>query len=130
MTLCYINRHLTIPSNSELEILHMSPLGSGSHIPFSLHVAVWGPISSSPEGQLKVTVVPSTGMRSSVATTFGTGHSSQSFLSENNISGWPQLAMRSKNNNSVLLILYQYSSMHNVYSYPYIIRNTHSYTSP
>ena len=31
-------------------------LGSGSHFPFSMHVEVFGPLSMSPEGQLRMTV--------------------------------------------------------------------------
>ena len=37
--------------------LHITSLGSGSHSPFLIHVAVLGPVSISPEGQVKVTVV-------------------------------------------------------------------------
>ena len=101
-------RHLTVPS--ELEMLHMSPLGSGSHIPFSVHVAVWGPISSNPEGQLKVTVVPSTGMRSSMPTTIGTE-------SVNNISGCPQLAMQSE---SILIFQYKFHACIILYTLLYL----------
>ena len=39
----------------------MSPLGSGSHSPFPIQVDELGPVSTSPGGQLKVVVVPSTG---------------------------------------------------------------------
>ena len=38
----------------------MSWLGSGSHTPFSIHVAELGPMSTIPAGQLKLTVLPST----------------------------------------------------------------------
>ena len=49
-------------SNMYWEILplHMILLGSGSHTPFHVQVAELGPISSSPGGQLKVIVLPST----------------------------------------------------------------------
>ena len=70
----------------------MSPLGSGSHFPFSVHVAVSDPINSNPGEQLKVTVLPSTGIKSSVFTTFGT----DPLLGVNNTSGCPQLAMESE----------------------------------
>ena len=39
----------------------MSPLGSGSHSPFSVHVAELGPVSSHPGGQLNLIVLPSIG---------------------------------------------------------------------
>ena len=46
----------------ESDSLHVSQLGSGSHSPFSAHVAELDPLSSSPGGQLKLTVRPSTGI--------------------------------------------------------------------
>jgi hypothetical protein len=49
--------------NVPFDELHMSPLGSGSHSPFPVHVAELGPVSTDPGGQLKVTVHPSSGMK-------------------------------------------------------------------
>ena len=43
--------------------VQVSPLGSGSHTPFSVQVAESGPMSVILEGQLKVMIVPSTGIR-------------------------------------------------------------------
>ena len=39
--------------------LHSNSLGSGSHSPFLIHVDVLGPLSTSPSGQVNVTLVPS-----------------------------------------------------------------------
>ena len=39
----------------------MSPLGSGFHSPFPVHVAESSPVSSDPGGQLNVIVFPSIG---------------------------------------------------------------------
>ena len=38
--------------------LHATSLGSGSHFPFSIHVDELGPVSTSSEEQLKVTLSP------------------------------------------------------------------------
>ena len=48
-----------------LESLHVTPLGSGSHSPFSVQVAELGPVIINPGGQLNLIVVPSTGIMSS-----------------------------------------------------------------
>ena len=39
--------------------MHSACLGSGSHSPFSIHVVVLGPVSTSPEGQEKLKILPS-----------------------------------------------------------------------
>ena len=51
---------------------HVSPLGSGSHSPFHVHVVEFGPVSACPGGQLKVKVVPSFGKMLSKASILGT----------------------------------------------------------
>ena len=71
-----------------LESLHVSPLGSGSHSPFSVQVAELGPMSTSPGGQLNIMVLPSTGTIN--PTMFGT----ESLLTVDNNSGCPQLAIQ------------------------------------
>ena len=75
--------------------MHISLLVSGSHSPFSMHVAESGPsLSTSPGGQLKVTVLPSTGI--SNPTMFGT----ESLLNlhvDGSKSGRPQLTIYSNN---------------------------------
>lgn len=47
-----------------VESLHMTPLRSGPHTPFSVQVAELGPTSSIPGGQLNLIVLPSTGILS------------------------------------------------------------------
>ena len=42
-----------------LSPLHTTSLGSGSHSPFSIHIDVLGPVSTSPEEQLKMMLSPS-----------------------------------------------------------------------
>ena len=70
--------------------LHINPLGLGSHSPFPVQVAELDPLSTSPGGQLKVIVLPSTGTKSSSnPKTFGT----ESLHVGNNIDsghGYPQ----------------------------------------
>ena len=69
--------------------VYISPLGSGSHFPFSMHVDVSDPLSISPGGQLNIMEVPSTEIRSLNPTTFGR----ESLLTVDNNSGSPQLAI-------------------------------------
>ena len=38
--------------------LHATFLGSGSHSPFLIHIDMLGPLSTSPEEQVKVTLSP------------------------------------------------------------------------
>ena len=45
--------------NSDHLPMHLACLGSGSHSPFSIHVVVLGPVSTSPGGQEKVKMLPS-----------------------------------------------------------------------
>ena len=68
----------------------MSWLGSGSHSPFSIHVDDLCPTSTSPGGQLKVILLPSTGKTSLFSTIIGV-ESLLTFVS--NSSGYPQLAI-------------------------------------
>ena len=46
-----------------VELLHISPLGSGSHSPLFVQVAIseLAPINSIPGGQLNIAILPSTG---------------------------------------------------------------------
>ena len=39
--------------------MHSVSLGSGSHSPFSIHVVVLGPMSTSPGGHVKLKMLPS-----------------------------------------------------------------------
>ena len=68
---------------------HISPLGSGSHSPFPVHIVELGPVSTSPGGQLNLTVLPSIGKPLS-SKTFGTDLESPPQVDDN--SGRPQLA--------------------------------------
>ena len=50
--------------------MHIASIGSGSHSPFPIHVVVLGPVSTSPGGQLKFTLDPSSaGFLSSIVST-------------------------------------------------------------
>ena len=51
--------------------LHFVPFESGSHSPLPIQVDVLDPVSISPGGQLKVTVVPSVGGFLSLSTSSG-----------------------------------------------------------
>jgi hypothetical protein len=55
--------HLIMIYNIPFDELHMSPLGSGSHSPFPVHVAELCPVSTDPGRQLKVIVLPSNDIR-------------------------------------------------------------------
>ena len=75
----------------------MSPLGSGFHFPFSMHVAELGPVSTSPGGQLNMTVFPSIGKPAYTALILGTVESllvTESSLMGGNNSGYPQLTIQ------------------------------------
>ena len=71
---------------------HISPLGSGSHSPFPVHIDELDPVSTSPGGQLKVTVLPSIGKSPSL-NTFGTD---LEYPQLDGSSGRPQLAILQK----------------------------------
>ena len=68
---------------------HSSPLGSGSHSPFPVHIDELDPVSTSPGGQLKVTMLPSIGKSPSL-NTFGTD---LEYPQLDDGSGCPQLAI-------------------------------------
>ena len=65
--------------------MHLACLGSGSHSPFSIHVVVLGPVSTSPGGQEKLKVLPSV---------TGTDVSLTAYV-ELDITGCPQFAVES-----------------------------------
>ena len=73
----------------------MSPLGSGSHSPFPLHVAELGLVSSHPGGQLNMIDLPSIGRSGESTLTLGTESllNKESLLMVNNSSGYPQLTV-------------------------------------
>ena len=81
---------------------HISPLGSGFHSPFPVHVAELGPVSTSPGRQLNLTVLPSIGKPSS-SKIFGTDLESPQ-VDDN--SGCPQLAIKSNKRNKCNMFMF------------------------
>ena len=65
---------------------------SGSQSPFSMQVAEVDPISTNPGGQLKVIVLPSTGIMLPYPTTCGTESALHDIIHVGSNSGCPQLA--------------------------------------
>ena len=75
--------NLCIPS-------HISPLGSGSHSPFPVHIDKLGPVSTCPGEQLNLTILSSIGKPWS-SKILGAG---LEYPQDDNKSGFPQLAKK------------------------------------